>query len=124
MTQGQYKNDMIGLEFEPIKPGGQKIRGNNILQTVFGIQLQRSKWLDVAVLVFFFVFHKLFFFMLLKYKASVSSLSSLLRRHYRSRSIELAAKKPSFRMEHFTSSRRHQPLYSLCSQEGLSSPLS
>ena len=37
-TQGQYKKDLIGLEFEPEVPGDTKIKGEEILNNMFGIR--------------------------------------------------------------------------------------
>ncbi|KAG4912966.1 hypothetical protein JHK82_053546 [Glycine max] len=36
--QGQFKNDLIGLEFEPEVPGDTKIKGEEILNNMFGIR--------------------------------------------------------------------------------------
>lgn len=50
VTQGQFKNDLIGLEFEPLVPGDSKIKGEVILSDMFGIEPNYSKWWDLAVL--------------------------------------------------------------------------
>ncbi|KAL5743905.1 hypothetical protein ACOSQ2_027021 [Xanthoceras sorbifolium] len=77
--QGQYKNDMIGLEFDPPMPGDTKLKGEEVLQKIFGIQLDHSKWSDLLALFFLLVSYRLIFFAVLKYKEQ--SLS-LLRRLY------------------------------------------
>lgn len=33
-SQGEYKNDMIGLEFDPLQPGDTKLKGDVIIYTV------------------------------------------------------------------------------------------
>ncbi|GMP87911.1 hypothetical protein CsSME_00040092 [Camellia sinensis var. sinensis] len=47
--QGEYKNDMIGLEFDPLQPGDPKLKGKVIINTVLGISLDHSKWWDFYV---------------------------------------------------------------------------
>ncbi|KAM6592638.1 hypothetical protein CsatA_000341 [Cannabis sativa] len=48
--QGVYKNDMIGIEFDPLVAGNPKLKGEIILQTMFGMPLDHSKWWDLAAL--------------------------------------------------------------------------
>lgn len=66
--QGQYKNDLIGLEFEP--PVGEltKLKGEEILQQTFGIEADNSKWWDLFALMLLFVSYKMIYFAILKYK--------------------------------------------------------
>ncbi|KAL5154861.1 ABC transporter G family member 15 [Glycine soja] len=41
--KGQFKNDLIGLEFEPEVPGDTKIKGEEILNNMFGIRNVQSE---------------------------------------------------------------------------------
>ncbi|KAI9162045.1 hypothetical protein LWI28_023245 [Acer negundo] len=79
--QGQYKNDMIGIEFDPQNPGDKKVKGEEVLQKIFGMELELSKWWDLLALLVLLVSHRLILLAALKYKEK--SLS-LLRRLYAS----------------------------------------
>ncbi|XP_030493228.2 ABC transporter G family member 15 [Cannabis sativa] len=70
--QGVYKNDMIGIEFDPLVAGNPKLKGEIILQTMFGMPLDHSKWWDLAALVCLLISHRLIFFLILKYKDTIS----------------------------------------------------
>ncbi|WCJ33443.1 ABC-2 type transporter family protein [Euphorbia peplus] len=118
-VKGQYKNDMVGLEFEPVNLGEPKMRGEEALRTYFGVDPNQSKWWDMGAVLLLFLCHRLVFFMVLKYKDNVVSL---LRQHQMKQSLEQLAKSTSFRLEKVISSKRHKPLRSLSSQEGLASP--
>ncbi|KAJ6304047.1 hypothetical protein OIU77_017846 [Salix suchowensis] len=120
-AQGQYKNDMLGLEFDPFVQGEPKIQGKQILQKYFGVRVNYSKWWDLAALLFLLLCHKLVFLSILKYK---ERLVLLLRRFCAKRTLKDLASRPSFRKEKYGSSRRNQPLHPLSAQEGLASPLS
>ncbi|CAK7342624.1 unnamed protein product [Dovyalis caffra] len=120
-VQGQYKNDMLGLEFEPFVQGEPKLQGKQILEKFFGVRVNYAKWWDLAALFFLLLCHKLIFFSILKYKER-SVL--LLRRFYAKSTLKDLAMRPSFRKEKYGSSRRQQPLHPLSAQEGFASPLS
>ncbi|CAI0374919.1 unnamed protein product [Linum tenue] len=49
-TQGNLKNDMMGLEFDSAIPGRPKITGESILKNSYGMNIRYSKWWDVAAL--------------------------------------------------------------------------
>ncbi|WCJ33444.1 ABC-2 type transporter family protein [Euphorbia peplus] len=119
-VQGQYKNDMIGLEFEPLTPGEPKMKGEQVLRTLFGVDPSLSKWWDMAALVLLLLFHKLVFFMMLRYKERVLFF---LRQCLAKQSFGKLDVKSSFRTARVIPSKRHQPLHPLSSQEGLASPL-
>ncbi|XP_038693212.1 ABC transporter G family member 15-like isoform X2 [Tripterygium wilfordii] len=72
--QGQFKNDMIGLQFDPPVPGQPKLLGETILQNFMGINPNISKWWDVTALLAEIICYKLLFYMALRYKERVSSL--------------------------------------------------
>ncbi|GMN54685.1 hypothetical protein TIFTF001_023810 [Ficus carica] len=65
--QGVYKNDMIGLEFDPLVPGDPKLMGEMVLQTMYGIPLDHSKWWDLAALMCLLLLHRLLSLVVLKY---------------------------------------------------------
>ncbi|XP_038693234.1 ABC transporter G family member 15-like isoform X2 [Tripterygium wilfordii] len=73
-VQGQFKNDMIGLQFDPPVPGLPKLQGETILQNSLGINPNISKWWDVMALLAEIICYKLLFYMALRYKERVSSL--------------------------------------------------
>ncbi|GMI92351.1 ATP-binding cassette G15 [Hibiscus trionum] len=119
--QGAYKNDFIGLEFDPLLSGDQKLTGEQIITQYFGVTIDRSKWLDLTAVVVILVCYRLIFFLILKTKEKASPF---FQEMYAKRTIEHLDKRPSFRkIPSLSSSKRHQPLHSLSSQEGLNSPL-
>lgn len=118
--QGAYKNDMVGLEFDGFIPGGPKLKGEVILTTMLGVNLDHSKWWDLAAVVVILVAYRFLFFLILKFKERVSPLFRTL---HAKRTIHHLKKRPSFRKPLAFSSKRHQVLYSLSSQEGLNSPM-
>ncbi|XP_039065771.1 ABC transporter G family member 15-like [Hibiscus syriacus] len=119
--QGAYKNDFMGLEFDPLLPGDQKLTGDQIITQYFGVTVDRSKWLDLTAVVIILICYRLIFFLILKIKEKASPFFQEI---YAKRTIEHLDKRPSFRkIPSLSSSRRHQPLHSLSSQEGFNSPL-
>ncbi|CAI0439643.1 unnamed protein product [Linum tenue] len=72
-TQGNLKNDMIGLEFDAVVPGEAKIKGEAILQDTYGIDLQYSKWWDVVALFCLLLCYRLLLVIALRCKQRISS---------------------------------------------------
>ncbi|KAL1312446.1 hypothetical protein HN51_039058 [Arachis hypogaea] len=72
--EGQYKNDFVGLEFEPLIPGDRKIKGEVILKEILGIQTDYSKWWDVGVLVLLLISYRVLFYLALKHRDRASSI--------------------------------------------------
>lgn len=119
--QGAYKNDFIGLEFDPLLPGDRKLTGDEIITKYFGVTVDRSKWWDLTAVVVILICYRLIFFIILKMKEKASPF---LQEIYAKKTLEHLDKRPSFRkVPSLASSKRHQPLHSLSSQEGLNSPL-
>ncbi|KAF9597374.1 hypothetical protein IFM89_017720 [Coptis chinensis] len=119
--QGQYKNDMIGLEFDPLVPGDPKLKGEEILQNMLRMKLNHSKWWDLIALLVILVSYRLLFFFVLKFKERASPFLSTL---YAKRALKNFKKRPSFRTQEIIStSKWHTTLRPLSSQEGLSSPI-
>ncbi|CAN1263960.1 ABC transporter G family member 15 [Linum perenne] len=118
--QGSYKNDMIGMEFEPLLPGGPKLKGEEFLTTVLGVNLDYSKWWDLAAVVAILVAFRLLFYGILKLK---ERSSPMLREMYAKRTLHHLKKRPSFRKNSPFPSQRHQVLHPLSAQEGLFSPI-
>ncbi|XP_028758797.1 ABC transporter G family member 15 [Neltuma alba] len=121
--QGAYKNDMIGLEFEAMNPGEPKLKGEFILRTMLGLELDHSKWWDLAAVALILISFRLLLFFLLKFR---EFSSPLFRKIYTKRTLQRIKKRPSFRRAaslSFPSKRHHQPLHPLSSQEGLTSPI-
>lgn len=119
--QGAYKNDLVGLEFDPLVPGDPKLKGDVIITTMFGIQLDRSKWWDLFAVFVILIAYRLLFVLILKFQERASPLFRTL---YAKRTLKILNKRPSFRKDPFFSSKRHYNLHPLSSQEGLSSPIS
>ncbi|XP_061955635.1 ABC transporter G family member 15-like [Populus nigra] len=118
--QGEYKNEMIGLEFDPLLPGNSKVKGETVLQTVFGIPLSHSKWWDLTALLFLLLTHRLVLYMVLKYK---DRIASKFPRLHANRTVQHLARRVSKAGEILSSSKRHHPQRPLSSQEGLRSPI-
>ncbi|XP_028759017.1 ABC transporter G family member 15 [Neltuma alba] len=74
-VQGQLKNDMLGLEFDPLIPGNPKVKGEQVLKVIFGVSLNHGKWWDIIALVTLLVAHRFILFLVLRYnKRRISPL--------------------------------------------------
>lgn len=123
LLQGAYKNDFLGLEFEPMFAGEPKMTGEEVIQKIFGVKVTHSKWWDLAAIVLILVCYRILFFIVLKLKERAEPALKALQAKRTMRSLN---KRPSFRKVpslSSLSSRRHQALHSLSSQEGLTSPI-
>lgn len=119
--QGAFKNDMIGLEFDSLEPGGPKLKGEMILKTMLGIQVDISKWWDLAAVMFILILLRVLFFFILKFKERVVPFFYGI---YARQTLHRIKKRPSFRKAPSAfPSKRHQSLHPLSSQEGLNSPI-
>ncbi|XP_073054912.1 ABC transporter G family member 12-like [Primulina eburnea] len=120
--QGAYKNEMIGLEFEPRdpSPGLPKLKGEDFLTSVLGVSLKYSKWWDLAVVFGMLLAYRFLFFSILKFKERAGPI---FQTFYVQRTLNQLKKRPSFRKPASFSSKRHQSFHSLSSQEGLDSSL-
>lgn len=117
--QGSYKNDLIGLTFDPLLPGSPKLKGEDIVTKMFGIPLDHSKWWDLGALFLLILVYRVLFFVVFKIRERASPM---FRTIYTKKTLSHLKKRPSFRQYAFPS-RRYQPQYSLAYQEGLSSPI-
>lgn len=72
MLQGQYQNDLMGLEFDNSAPGLPKIPGEFILEQIFQIDLHRSKWVDVSVIFVMIIAYRIIFFIMIKINEDVT----------------------------------------------------
>ncbi|KAL2565411.1 hypothetical protein AAZV13_19G105800 [Glycine max] len=79
-VQGQYKNDMLGLEFDPLLPGNPKLTGEQVLTLLFGVPLNHGKWWDLTALIILLIVHRLLLFLALRYSKR-SSTSPMLWFH-------------------------------------------
>lgn len=118
--QGGYKNDLIGLEFDPLLPGSPKLTGKYIIERIYGIKIDHSKWVDLAIVFFILFCYRIAFFLVLKFRERASPL---FRTIYAAAAVKHLMKKPSFQRKMSSLSKRHQPQNPLSVQEGLSSPL-
>ncbi|KAJ8770944.1 hypothetical protein K2173_022116 [Erythroxylum novogranatense] len=119
--EGAYKNDMIGLEFDPLVPGGPKLKGEIILTNMLGINVDYSKWWDLAAIVVIVIAFRILFYAILKFKERTLPV---FRTFYSKRTLHHLKKRPSFRKNlPFPSKRHNQTLHPLSFQEGLNSPM-
>ncbi|KAG4966850.1 hypothetical protein JHK82_032565 [Glycine max] len=118
--QGAFKNDMIGMEFDPLEPGGTKLKGEIILKTMLGIRVEISKWWDLAAVMIILVLLRVLFFVILKFKERAAPF---LYSIYARQTLQRIKKRPSFRKGPSFPSKPHQSLHPLSSQEGLNSPI-
>ncbi|KAJ6425786.1 hypothetical protein OIU84_026378 [Salix udensis] len=118
--QGEYKNEMIGLEFDTFLPGNSKLKGETVLQTVFGVPLSHSKWWDLTALLLLLLTHRLVLYMVLKYK---DRIASKFPRLHADKTLQHLAMRVSKAGERLSSFKRHDPQHPLSSQEGLRSPI-
>ncbi|XP_060204381.1 ABC transporter G family member 11-like [Lycium barbarum] len=70
--QGQYQNDLMGLMFDNTSPDLPKIPGEFILEQIFQIDLNRSKWVDVSVLFVMIIAYRIIFFFVIKINEDVT----------------------------------------------------
>nr|ADN33920.1 white-brown-complex ABC transporter family protein [Cucumis melo subsp. melo] len=118
--QGAYKNDLIGLEFDPMIPGMPRLSGEYVITNMYGIPINHSKWWDLAAVMLLILLYRVLFFLVLKLKERASPM---LQTIFAKKTLQHLQRRPSFRTIPSISSKRHQPLHSLSSQEGLNSPL-
>lgn len=111
---------MIGIEFDSLEQDGPKLKGEVILTTILGINLDHSKWWDLVAVIAILLSYRLLFYAILKFRERASPI---FRKLYAKRTVERLKKRPSFRKMPPFSSKRHQIQHSLSSQEGLNSPI-
>ncbi|XP_057446503.1 ABC transporter G family member 11 [Lotus japonicus] len=70
--QGQYQNDLRGLVFDNQKPDLPKIPGEYILENVFQIDVSRSKWVNLSVILSMIVIYRIIFFIMIKINEDVT----------------------------------------------------
>jgi hypothetical protein len=107
--QGAYKNDLIGLEFEPMMPGQPKLTGEYIITKMMGLSLNHSKWLDLSMIFVLLFAYRLIFFLVLKAKEAAAPY---IRVAYTRFTIKRLERRASFRKTLAMSSmskRHNQP---------------
>lgn len=70
--QGQYQNDLEGLLFDNQSPDLPKIPGEYILEDVFQINTNRSKWIDLSVIFSMIIVYRIFFLLMIKINEDVT----------------------------------------------------
>ncbi|XP_058779340.1 ABC transporter G family member 11 [Vicia villosa] len=70
--QGQYQNDLNGLIFDNQTPDLPKIPGEYILEYVFQIDVKRSKWIDLSVILSMIIIYRIIFFIMIKINEDVT----------------------------------------------------
>nr|ACN27668.1 unknown [Zea mays] len=120
--KGGYKNDLIGLEFEPMMPGQPKLTGEYIITEMMGLSLNHSKWLDLAMIFVLLFAYRLTFFVVLKVKEAAAPY---IRVAYTRFTVKRLERRASFRktLAMASMSKRHNPPHPMAIQEGLSSPM-
>ncbi|KAL8156488.1 ABC transporter G family member 15-like isoform X2 [Apium graveolens] len=118
--QGAYKNDILGLMFDPLIPGDPQISGEDVITTMYGLSLDHSKWWDLFAVYAILIAYRVTFFVILKVNERAGPY---LRTLYAKRSLYRLNQRPSFKRKPSIISKRYSNLHSLSSQEGLSSPM-
>jgi hypothetical protein len=122
-TQGAYKNDLLGLEFELMMPGQPKLKGEYIITDMMGLSLNHSKWLDLAMIFVLLFSYRLTFFLVLKVKEYASPY---IRVAYTRFTVKRLEQRASFRktLAMTSLSKRHNGLpHPMAVQEELNSPM-
>ncbi|RDX58457.1 ABC transporter G family member 15 [Mucuna pruriens] len=118
-VQGQYKNDMLGVEFDPLLPGGPKVSGEQVLTLVFGVPLDHDKWWDLTALITLLLVHRFVLYLVLRF---VKTSKSPKLWFHATKSLHFA-KRCLFNNKPSISSSKKQAQYPLSSQEGAMSPI-
>nr|WDA53443.1 abc transporter g family member 11 [Erycina pusilla] len=102
--QGQYQNDLSGLLFDGQSPYDLKIPGDYILDHVFQIDTNRSKWWDLSVLFSMIIIYRIIFFIMIKISEDLTpwirgyiARRRLQHKQSQQASAELANRTPSLR---------------------------
>ncbi|KAJ7547414.1 hypothetical protein O6H91_08G084900 [Diphasiastrum complanatum] len=77
--QGMFQNDFLGLDFQNQNPNLPRIQGEFILTHTYGVDLGRSKTLNLVVLFGMVIAYSLLFFAMIKARDNVS-WKALLRK--------------------------------------------
>ncbi|KAF4366724.1 hypothetical protein F8388_020086 [Cannabis sativa] len=74
-NQGFYKNEFQGLTFPNGQAGGElsTISGEEVLKSVWQVELSYSKWVDVGILIGMVVIYRLLFLTIIKTKEMIKS---------------------------------------------------
>ncbi|XP_042491247.1 ABC transporter G family member 1-like [Macadamia integrifolia] len=73
-NQGFYKNEFEGLTFPNQAGGPPTFTGDEILRNVWQVQMDYSKWVDLAILCGMIVLYRLMFFLIVKAVEMVKSI--------------------------------------------------
>ncbi|KAJ3680325.1 hypothetical protein LUZ60_016603 [Juncus effusus] len=96
--QGQYQNDLMGLVFDNQTPDLPKIPGQYILENVFQIDLNRSKWWDLCALFGMIFIYRFLFFVMIKINEDVTPwVRAYIARRRLEKKSDLACRTPSLR---------------------------
>uniref|UniRef100_A0ACD5TQ84 Uncharacterized protein n=1 Tax=Avena sativa TaxID=4498 RepID=A0ACD5TQ84_AVESA len=120
--KGAYKNDLLGLEFEPMTPGGDKLTGEYIITNMMGLSVSYSKWWDLAMIFILLLAYRITFFFVLKIKEAAAPY---IRVAYTRFTVKRLERRASFResLAMTSLSKRHNTPHPMAIQEGLSSPM-
>ncbi|XP_027351093.1 ABC transporter G family member 15-like [Abrus precatorius] len=66
-VQGQYKNEMLGIEFDPLLSGYPKVSGEQVLTMVYGVPLNYGKWWDLIALATLLLVHRVVLYLVIRY---------------------------------------------------------
>ncbi|KAL2644842.1 hypothetical protein R1flu_012429 [Riccia fluitans] len=84
--QGFYQNDFLGLEFTNMEIDGvvvgSPLKGEDILRNTYQIDLARSKWVDLTILMGMIVVYRLLFFLIIKFSEKVQPYLRVLMMKY------------------------------------------
>lgn len=78
-NQGFYKNEFEGLTFPSNQPGGSpRISGEEILRTIWQLEMGYSKWIDLAILFGMVILYRLMFLGIVKTAEKVKPMVKAL----------------------------------------------
>ncbi|KAG6547993.1 hypothetical protein Mapa_010427 [Marchantia paleacea] len=84
--QGMYQNDFLGLEFTNIEINGvilgSPIKGVDILLNSYQIDLGRTKWENLGIILIMVIFYRLLFFLMIKFSEDVQPFIRVLVGRY------------------------------------------
>lgn len=73
-TQGLYKNEFLGLDFEDLGGGGLTVSGEYILKTYLQVEMGYSKWVDLAILLAMVLIYRVLFLVTIKVGEAVKPM--------------------------------------------------
>lgn len=71
-SQGQNQNDLSGLVFDNVTPDLPKLSGDDLLVSIFQLNVHRSKWIDLSVIFSMIIIYRAIFFLIIKVNEDIT----------------------------------------------------